>query len=167
MNPIETQIIPCDYTNTDHLNAVALLINAYIDDDMGGGEPLSSLQKLRLVDGLHVHPKSIVLLAERAGDFVGLLTAFENFSTFTAQPMINVHDIFVLKEYRGQGIGKQLLQTLIKEAEDRKASRISLEVRTDNLSAQGLYSSLGFGDTEPAMYYWRKYLSDIVSSNDF
>ncbi|KAA6344563.1 Mycothiol acetyltransferase [termite gut metagenome] len=158
MNPVEIQIIPCDYMNPEHLNAVALLINAYINDDMGGGEPLSQLQQLRLVDGLHAHPKSIVLLAERAGAFVGLLTAFENFSTFTAQPMINIHDIFVMKEYRGQGIGKQLLQTLIKEAENRNAGRISLEVRTDNLSAQDLYRNLGFGDTEPTMCYWRKYL---------
>jgi ribosomal protein S18 acetylase RimI-like enzyme len=122
-----TNIITCDYSNPTHRQAIAGLINAYIDDEIGG-----------------------VL--------VGLLTAFENFSTFTAQPMINIHDVFVLQDYRGKGIGRQLMQALIQEAGNRKSSRISLEVRKDNPEAQNLYKSLDFEETDPSMFYWRKYL---------
>jgi ribosomal protein S18 acetylase RimI-like enzyme len=99
-----------------------------------------------------------VLLAETDGVFSGLLVAFENFATFTVRPMINIHDVIVLKAYRGKGIGRKLMRTLTAEAEKRECSRITLEVRKDNHSAQNLYRSEGFGDAEPVHYYWRKYI---------
>ena len=34
---------------------------------------------------------------------VGLATTFEGFSTFAAKPLINIHDIAVLPDYRGRG----------------------------------------------------------------
>ncbi|KAA6318206.1 Aminoglycoside N(6')-acetyltransferase type 1 [termite gut metagenome] len=158
MTTTETQITSCNYSNQEHLQAIITLTSAYIKDEMGGGEPLSKLDQLRLVDGLNNHPKSIVLLAKTDGIFSGLLTAFENFSTFTAQPMVNIHDVFVLKEYRGRGLGRQLMNAVITEAENRKCSRITLEVRKDNSTAQSLYKSLGFDETNPGMFYWRKNL---------
>jgi ribosomal protein S18 acetylase RimI-like enzyme len=149
----------CNYSNPAHLQAVTILIDAYIKDEMGGGKPLSKSEQLRLVDGLNSHPKAIVLLAETNNAFVGLLTAFENFSTFTAKPMINIHDVFILQEYRGKGIGRQLMNAVISEAESRKCTRITLEVRDDNVKAQSLYKSLGFDETDPRLFYWRKNLN--------
>jgi ribosomal protein S18 acetylase RimI-like enzyme len=158
MTTIETQITLCNYSNQEHLQAITTLIDAYIRDEMGGGKPMSKQEQLRLVDGLNSHPKSIVLLAKTDSVFVGLLTAFENFSTFTAKPMINIHDVIVLKEYRSKGIGRQLMNAVIAEAESRKCSRITLEVRKDNITAQSLYKSLRFDETNPGMFYWRKNL---------
>jgi GNAT superfamily N-acetyltransferase len=155
----ETIIKHCDYSDTKQLRAVATLIDAYICDDMGGGDPLSPINRLRLVDGLNSHPTSIVLLAETRREYTGLLVAFENFSTFTARPMINIHDIIVLPEYRLQGIGRRLMETLVGLAEEKNCSRISLEVRKDNPAAQHLYRTLGFKEADPEMFYWRKILS--------
>jgi GNAT superfamily N-acetyltransferase len=154
-----SEITICDYSNPAHIQAVALLINAYIADEMGGGNLLSQEEQQRLIEGLSNHPKSIVLLAHEATDvFTGLLTAFENFSTFTVSPMINIHDVFVFKEHRGKGVGRQLMNAIIDEAKKRKCSRITLEVRKDNINAQALYRSLGFEEVEQGMFYWRKYL---------
>ena len=158
MNPIKVKITECDYTNTDHLNAIGDLLNAYIADDMGGGEQLTALKKLHLVEALNQHPTSIVLLAETAGVFCGLLIAFENFSTFTVSPMINIHDLIVLPEYRGRGIARQLLQAVVEVGKLKNCSRITLEVRKDNTVAQHLYTDMEFSETEPPMYYWRKNL---------
>ena len=158
MDAINIKIVDCDYTDTDHLEAIGNLLNAYIADDMGGGEPLNPIQKLRLVDGLNQHPTSIVLLAQIDDAFCGLLIAFENFSTFTVSPMINIHDVIVLPEYRGNGVGKYLLESVIRKGKQQKASRVTLEVRKDNVAAQYLYKSLGFDETEPPMHYWRKTL---------
>jgi ribosomal protein S18 acetylase RimI-like enzyme len=97
-------------------------------------------------------------LAEAGGTVCGLLVAFENFSTFTVRPMINIHDLIVLPGYRGKGIGRQLLEAAVAIGRERGCSRITLEVRKDNFSAQHLYQSLGFGETDPSMYYWRKEL---------
>jgi ribosomal protein S18 acetylase RimI-like enzyme len=151
-------ITPCDYSRQSHRQAIVALIDAYINDAMGGGSPLSSEEQLRLTDGLANHPTAIVLLAEIAGAYAGLLVAFENFSTFTASPMVNIHDVIVLPQYRGRGVGRLLLEAVIAEAANRNASRLTLEVRQDNLVAQTLYQTLGFEAPVPGMYYWRKYL---------
>ncbi|MDR3193774.1 MAG: GNAT family N-acetyltransferase [Tannerella sp.] len=158
MIPTEINVTHCDYGDPSHLQAVATLINTYIRDEMGGGEPLSKSGRFRLVDGLQNSANAIVLLAMYRGSFCGLLVAFENFSTFTAQPMINIHDIFVPRSCRRKGAGRKLMNALIAEARERRCSRITLEVRHDNAAAQHLYRDMGFDDTNPPMYYWRKQL---------
>ena len=154
----ETYILTCDFSNPDHLKALGMLINEYILDDMGGGKPLNPLQQLRLVDGLNNHPTAIVLLAITNEAPSGIIVAFKNFSTFTVKPMINVHDIFVATEYRQSGVGKKLMDALVAEAEMIGCSRITLEVREDNVPAQYLYRRFGFDETTPPMLYWRKNL---------
>ncbi len=50
----------------------------------------------------------------------------------------------VLPEYRGKGIGRQLLQACISKARTKGITRIELEVRADNERAIALYKALGF-----------------------
>jgi ribosomal protein S18 acetylase RimI-like enzyme len=150
----------CDYANMNDSNAIGTLINAYIEDNMGGGEPLVKQQQLRLAEALSQHPKSIVLLACIGEVRCGMLVAFENFSTFTVSPMINIHDVIVLKDYRGNNIGRGLLEAIISIAKERRCSRITLEVRKDNQVARRLYKSVGFDAPVPEMYYWRKNLQE-------
>jgi ribosomal protein S18 acetylase RimI-like enzyme len=155
---MNTTLFACDYANAAHRKALAALMNAYISDEMGGGKPLDEGEQVRLVEGLEKHPKAVAILAETDGLFSGLLIAFENFATFSACPMINIHDLFVPKEHRGKGVGRRLLRAITAEAEKRGCSRITLEVRVDNVNAQKLYRSEGFGEAEPNHCYWRKYL---------
>ncbi|MDR2469389.1 MAG: GNAT family N-acetyltransferase [Tannerella sp.] len=152
----EMETVTCNFADPAHRQAIGDLINTYIADDMGGGTRLSGQQQLCLADSLQKRPQTIVLLAGCGGVWCGLLVAFENFSTFAVQPMINIHDLVVRKEYRRQGVGQRLMNALVVEAERRKCSRITLEVRQDNLAAQRLYKAMGFDDTEPPMFYWRK-----------
>ncbi len=152
------EILDCDFCNPDHLTSAVEMINAYILDEMGGGTPLNPIQQLRFVDGLNNHPRKIVLLAAVDCKCVGMIVAFENFSTFTAKPMVNIHDVIVKKEFRELGIGRQLMETLIERAKELRCSRVTLEVREDNIQAQQLYKNMGFEDAEPPMHYWRKNL---------
>ena len=154
----EIEIEDCDFSNPEHLNGICDLLNAYIADRMGGGTPLNKMQQLRLVDGLNNHPTAIVLLALADERPVGMLVAFENFSTFTVRPMVNIHDLVVLPEFRGLGIGRKLMDTIEVRAREKGCSRISLEVRHDNVKAQTLYVSLDYQEADPPMYYWRKNL---------
>ncbi|MDR2813963.1 MAG: GNAT family N-acetyltransferase [Prevotellaceae bacterium] len=158
MSAASTEILACRYSDADHLHAVVTLLSAYIADEMGGGLPLSPQEKQRLTDGLSRHPAAIVLLAKTDGEFSGMLVAFENFSTFTAKPMVNIHDLIVLKPFRGKGVGRLLMNAAVREAEKRGCGRLTLEVRKDNAAAQNLYRDLGFAETSPEMYYWRKLL---------
>jgi RimJ/RimL family protein N-acetyltransferase len=52
--------------------------------------------------------------------------------------------IGLLPEFRGQGIGRQLLQRTIEAAFALSLTRIELTVREENLNAIALYKSLGF-----------------------
>ncbi|MDR2533262.1 MAG: GNAT family N-acetyltransferase [Tannerellaceae bacterium] len=153
-------IIPCNFADPDHRSAVVSLINQYIADDMGGGDPLDETKAQRLLSGLESRPATILLLAKAGCEYAGMLTAFDNFSTFTARPMINIHDVFVDSRFRGYGIGRLLMESIIAEGRRRNCRRITLEVRVDNHSAQNLYRSLGFSEVPPGMYYWRLYLED-------
>lgn len=144
----------CDFENPEHLKALAELTNHYMTDPMGGAEPLNKLQQLRLIDGLANHPTAEVLFAITDSKAVGLATCFVNFSTFKIKPYLYIHDVVVMAEYRGKGIGKALMKRLIEISEERKYCKITLEVREDNVAAQELYRSLGFGECEPKMLIW-------------
>lgn len=150
------EIIECDFKNPIHRQKVVELIDAYMQDPMGGGNPMPEKNKLPLLKGLEAHPAAFVLFALLNGEFVGVATCFINFSTFNVKPYINVHDLAVLKKCRGEGIGRKLLGEIIGIAQKRDYCKVTLEVRNDNINAQGLYKSLGFQECEPVMHYWER-----------
>jgi Acetyltransferases len=144
----------CDFENPEHLTALADLLNMYMADPMGDAPQLNKLQQLRLVDGLANHPSSFVLFGILDGVIVGVATCFINFSTFMVKPYLNIHDFFIHPDYRGKGLAKNLMQELIRISKERKYCKITLEVREDNLVAQGLYKRVGFDDVNPKMLFW-------------
>lgn len=56
----------------------------------------------------------------------------------------HVTNVAVLPEYRGQGIGKLIMASLIVYAEKQGAKRMTLEVRASNEVAKDLYRQFGF-----------------------
>lgn len=152
----EITIRKVDYDNLDHQHAIIELLDMYSQDPMGSAAPLEEASRLRLVEGLRAHPRSLVLLAYAGETAVGILTAFEGFSTFAALPLLNIHDIAVRPEYRGCGIGQSLLQAVESIAVERGCCKLTLEVRKDNQTAQQLYRRFGFGEGEAAMEFWSK-----------
>jgi len=152
------EIIPCDFDNKSHRDALVNLMNEYITDKMGGGKPYTNEQKKGLVEGLRNHPSKLIILARAGDEYVGLINCFINFATFTIKPFINVHDVIVKDSWRNKGVGRMMLQKVIERATETGCSKVTLEVREDNHNAKYLYSTLGFEDAEPRQYYWSKYL---------
>lgn len=74
---------------------------------------------------------------------VGFALFFHNFSTFLMKPGIYLEDLFVLSEYRGQGIGKLLLQALGKLAVERDCGRLEWSVLDWNAPAIAFYQRMG------------------------
>jgi ribosomal protein S18 acetylase RimI-like enzyme len=147
-----------DLDNPDHRQSVLDLLDMYSRDAMGGGTPLAAGVRNTLIDGLRDHPGALVLLAWQERDAVGLCIGFEGFSTFHAQPLLNIHDLAVHPRHRNLGIGRALLAAAETEARRRRYCKITLEVRADNAPAQHLYSDLGFGESTPVMHFWHKTL---------
>ena len=55
-----------------------------------------------------------------------------------------LYNIAVAAENRRQGIGRRLLALALKEAAERGAERVFLEVRASNTAARRLYAQNGF-----------------------
>jgi ribosomal-protein-alanine N-acetyltransferase len=55
-------------------------------------------------------------------------------------------NICVRPDRQGCGIGRRLLNRMLRIARERQADTMFLEVRASNLAARGLYESEGFGE---------------------
>ncbi|OCR02749.1 GNAT family acetyltransferase [Oscillatoriales cyanobacterium USR001] len=84
-----------------------------------------------------------VILADLGDKVVGFALFFHNYSTFLTKPGIHLEDLFVLPEYRGQGIGKSLITYLAKLGVERGCGRLEWTVLDWNESAIAFYQGIG------------------------
>ena len=140
------EIVDVDFGNAAHGAGIVEVLNSYAADPVGGGEPLTADVRERLVPALRDHPTALVLLAVAQEGPVGIAVCFQGFSTFRARPLLNIHDLAVLPEWRGKGIGRKLLGAAEDRARRRGCCRLTLEAQDDNGRALALYRSFGFSD---------------------
>ena len=152
-----------DFSNPAHASAVVYLLNEYAKDPMGGGEPLSDFVKANLVTEMAKRSGVYAILAFVNGQPAGLANCIEGFSTFACKPLLNIHDMVVLAEYRGQGISSQLLKKAEEIANGLGCCKLTLEVLEGNKLAQVAYIANGFAgyQLDPEMgraMFWQKKL---------
>jgi hypothetical protein len=104
------------------------------------------------VDALHEHlfgPRPYIecLLAEVEREHgpqpVGFALYFHNYSTFLARPGLYLEDLFVLPEYRRNGIGGALFREVAARAVARGCGRFEWSVLDWNTPALEFYRALG------------------------
>ena len=144
-------VIEADLNDYHHQTAIVQLINAYARDPMGDGRDLPPAVRDRLIPGLRQHPTALVLLAFDEAIPVGVAVCFVGFSTFAARPLMNIHDLAVISESRGRGIGRLLLEGVEAKGRELGCCKLTLEVRDDNYRAQRLYQRFGFAATSGAL----------------
>lgn len=130
--------------NPEHQQAILALLNAYAMDPMGNGKPLADDVLQRLIPGLQAHPTTLVVLAFRDAEPVGMAICFRGFSTFAARPLLNIHDFVVLDQYRGQGIGRRVMDAVEAAARRLGCCKLTLEVQDNNHRARAVYATFGF-----------------------
>jgi len=161
MDTPDILVLQASYTNPVHAQAIGRVLNHYAEDPMGGGHslPLDLLQQLPAE--LAKRPHAFSVLAFVNGEPAGLVNCFEGFSTFACRPLINVHDVSVMSQFRGLGLSQKMLQKVEEIARQRGCCKITLEVLEGNEIAQSAYRKFGFDDSmlDPAygkMLFWSK-----------
>jgi ribosomal protein S18 acetylase RimI-like enzyme len=142
------EIVEADLTLAPHHQAVVELTDAYALDRFGNGRPLDADVRERLVASLREHPTTVILLAFDGPRPVGIATCFRGFSTFSARPLLNLHDLAVIPAYRGQGVGRQLLAAVEAKARSLDCIKVTLEVLEENTTARRLYEATGFASPD-------------------
>lgn len=147
MTETSIQVRRVDFGRAQDSARYLALLDAYARDPMGAGRPLSAEVLERVPRDLARHPGAYCLLAEHGAMAVGFATCFLGYSTFQARPLLNIHDIAVVREWRGRSVARDLLVSIADLGRDLGCCRITLEVREDNPTACRVYARAGF---EPA-----------------
>ena len=89
------------------------------------------------------NPKAKAIVAETEGKIIGIATYYNIYSTFIAKPGIWLDDLYVYKEYRKTGVGRELMKNLGNLAIETGCGRIDWIVARDNKNGRDFYESIG------------------------
>ena len=147
-----------DLNNDEHARQLIYLLDVYMQDDMGGAVPMPDEMAPKILNGLRNYPGYLGFFALVDGQYAALANCNKNYSTFKAQPLINIHDFVVHPDFRGKSVGRFLLDSIAGYGKKNGYCRVNLEVRNDNGKAQKLYKKAGYSECDPPMYFWEKNL---------
>lgn len=162
--PMTTEVVRVNYSNPQQSADVVALLDHYSRDPMGSGLPLPVNVKTTLIEELKKRDYFGSAIAYVDGRAAALVNFAEGFSTFSAKPLVNVHDLVVHRDFRGKGLSQTLLQFVEAEATKIGACKITLEVLGGNEVAKSAYKKFGFqayrlsADTGVAEF-WQKKIS--------
>lgn len=95
----------------------------------------------------------VVLVAERAGSVVGMVTAQLVVSTAEGGHSALVEDMVVDEQERGRGTGKALLREIERWARQRRARRLQLLADRENWPALRFYGRMGWRPTRLVCFF--------------
>ena len=98
-------------------------------------------------------PVAYCHVAEVDGQVVGIAIWFLNYSTWLGKAGLYLEDLFVKPEFRGSGLGLQLMKTLAQLCVDRNYERFQWWVLDWNEPSINFYKSIG----AEAMDEWTVY----------
>ncbi len=128
----------------DDCDAVVHLLDDYARDPMGGGAALSDYARENLTRTMASMPGAFSVIGRMTGKPVALANCFTTLSTFACKPLVNIHDLSVVFDARGRGVGQRLLSFIEGEAQRRGCCKVTLEVLTGNEQARRSYERFGF-----------------------
>jgi GNAT superfamily N-acetyltransferase len=110
-----------------------------------------------MLDGCLKH--RCIKVAEVEGQVIGMCTAQTLISTAEGGIVALVEDVVIALQFRGQGIGRKLMESIEDWARSRGAARIQLLADRTNFSALDFYDKIGWRPTQ-LICLRRKWTSD-------
>ncbi len=77
------------------------------------------------------------------GKEIGFVLFFHNFSTFLGKPGIYIEDLYIRKEYRGNGYGNATIEMIKKTANERECGRVEWWCLDSNTQSIRFYKGIG------------------------
>lgn len=152
---MNVQITDLDFENQQQVEQFLRVLSTYSQEAGGGNKEISQQTQTNLPQLLQELPNRQVLVAieqdtaNENGTVIGVAVCLGGFSTFKAQPVLNVHDLAVLPDRRGQGVGSKLLAAAEARARELGCCKMTLEVISTNENAHRLYNRQGFDAPTP------------------
>jgi len=145
----EIEVREADLADPRQAEALVTIIDSYARGPGGQNAPLSDHARAVMADELRSYPMACVLFAFVATEAAGVAVCVESFSTFAGHPSLNIHDLAVLPEFQGRGVGTALLEAVAEHGRALGCCKITLEVHDTNSGAKRLYERAGFGPWDP------------------
>ena len=111
---------------------------------LGKGNAITSTAEDIERFGFGEDPRFEALLAFEGGEAVGLALYFFEFSTWRGRPGVYVQDMYVAPAMRGRGLGRELMEAVVRRSRERGGRYVKLSVYDGNEQAIGFYRTLGF-----------------------
>lgn len=109
-------------------------------------------EKTGFLESLEANGKMLALLAVEENLIKGLLLAEIKHSPHLEKPEIGfVHNFVVGENFRGQGIGRKLMQAFMADCRNRGIQEVKLGVFNANRGAYKFYEDFGFVPQEQKM----------------
>ncbi|MBD7913803.1 GNAT family N-acetyltransferase [Clostridium sp. Sa3CUN1] len=96
-----------------------------------------------LMESIFKNNRANALILEVDNKEIGYCIYFYNFSTFIGRSGIYIEDIFIKKEYRGNGFGSEIFKFLARKAKEEGCKRIEWSCLDWNEPSIKFYKSLG------------------------
>jgi ribosomal protein S18 acetylase RimI-like enzyme len=129
----------------------ALLTLLFAQEHEFSPDPIAQQQGLTAI--LQQQDSGHILVARHAGVVIAMVSLLYTISTALGGRVALLEDLVVHPDYRGRGVGTQLLDYALAFARSQQILRITLLTDHDNLAAQHLYSQHGF--QQSGMQAWR------------
>ena len=101
---------------------------------------------------------SWLLVAQSQDDLIGFCQMYPSFSSTTTSRIAILNDLFVAKNARGKGVGKDLMRAAEDLAKNLGLSAMELSTTIDNQTAQSLYEQLDWQRDQEFYIYSKKLL---------
>jgi ribosomal protein S18 acetylase RimI-like enzyme len=93
----------------------------------------------------------------QAGEVVGFATVYFSYASTITSKVAILNDLYTMPQYRGKGIGRQLIERCKVYAKTQGAARLQWVTAPDNEPAQRLYDSM---NTSKSTWHFYTYTTD-------
>lgn len=99
------------------------------------------------------NPDAIVLVLEQEDNVIGMASVQPLISTAIGEHVGLIEDVVIASRFRGNGLGKQLIERLIDETQQAGMKRLALGADARNVGAIEFYKKFGFATSHMGLMY--------------